>query len=386
MTPNTPSYSTTVLVVHPGAELFGSDRMMLESVRALTSPDTRVVCVLPARGPLVDALLDANSEVVIVPMLVLRKALLRPSGWGRLISSSLRGAAAAWRLISRTQPHAVYVSTITLPQWPIIARLRGVPVVTHVHEAEASASRLVNAALYAPHLASTSILVNSQFSLSTLTRSLPALRHRAEVVYNGVIGPHTARPAREDISGLRVLYVGRLSPRKGVDDVVNAVLQLRREGRDVRVSLLGSVFDGYEWYEEELRTLAASADPGAVEMLGFRSDIWDVIADHDVLVVPSRIDEPFGNTAVEGILAQRPVIASDTSGLREAAGGYPTARLVPPGSPSALARALVAVEESWHTLRPQLGHSADTAHARHAPERYRSAIRSTIEAVSTQRD
>lgn len=121
-------------------------------------------------------------------------------------------------------------------------------------------------------------------------------------------------------------------------------------------------------------------------MLGFRSDIWDVIADHDVLVVPSRIDEPFGNTAVEGILAQRPVIASDTSGLREAAGGYPTARLVPPGSPSALARALVAVEESWHTLRPQLGHSADTAHARHAPERYRSAIRSTIEAVSTQRD
>ena len=140
--------SETYIVAHPGAELFGSDRMMLETVRGLTESGARVVVALPENGPLVPAVRAAGADVVILPMLVLRKALLRPSGWLTLIRNTLRGAGAAWRLLSRVRPTAVYTSTITIPQSPLIARLRRIPSLTHVHEAEASASRIVNLALY----------------------------------------------------------------------------------------------------------------------------------------------------------------------------------------------------------------------------------------------
>ncbi|MGV9194819.1 glycosyltransferase family 4 protein [Microbacterium sp. MC2] len=371
-----PSHPTYV-VAHPGSELFGSDRMMLESVRGMTDAGARVIVVLPEDGPLVQLLTDAGAEVVRLPMLVLRKALVAPSGWPILVSRAFQGTRAAWRLLRRVRPATLYVSTITIPQWPLIARLLRLRTVSHVHEAEASASRLLNRLLYLPLLASTTVLVNSEFSLETIRVALPRLARRARVIYNGVAGPTTVSAPRSDVEELRVLYVGRLSPRKGVDDLVRAISILVERGRKVRLSVLGSAFTGYEWYEQELRTLAGKV-PAAIDFLGFRSDVWSVLAEHDVLVVPSRLDEPFGNTAVEGILAHRPVVASDTSGLREAAGGYPTTRLVSPGSPHALADALQEIHERWTTILPLLTNSAESAARRHSLTMYRTTVLAAV--------
>uniref|UniRef100_UPI0040534B0A glycosyltransferase n=1 Tax=Microbacterium sp. LWH10-1.2 TaxID=3135255 RepID=UPI0040534B0A len=368
----------TVLVAHPGAEMFGSDRMLLESVIGFVESGTRVVVALPSRGLLDVALREAGAEVVIIPMLVLRKVLLTPKGLPRLFRDMFRGLGAAWRLIGSIRPDAVYVSTIIIPQWPIIARLRRTRSVSHVHEAEASGNRIVNALLYLPHLASQRTLVNSRFSLDTIRQALPALARRAAVVYNGVSSPDDPTPARKTVDGaLRVLYVGRLSPRKGPDLIVDAASVLRSRGVDASVTLLGAVFDGYEWYEQQLREQAESTGVD-VDFAGFHPDVWPFLADADVLIVPSRVDEPFGNTAVEGILALRPVIASDSSGLREAAGGYPTAQLVVPDDAGAIADALVRVRDEWERMVDETPESRAEALRRHAPAIYRSAVADAV--------
>lgn len=368
----------TVLVAHPGAEMFGSDRMLLESVIGFVESGARVVVALPSRGLLDVALREAGAEVVIIPMLVLRKVLLTPRGLPRLFRDMFRGLGAAWRLIGSIRPDAVYVSTIIIPQWPIIARLRRTRSVSHVHEAEASGSRIVNALLYLPHLASQRTLVNSRFSLETLGRALPALARRATVAYNGVGSPESPRPPRSAIDGpLRVLYIGRLSPRKGPDLIVDAASALRTQGVEVSVTLLGAVFDGYEWYEQQLREQAERAGVD-VEFAGFEPDVWPFLADADVLVVPSRIDEPFGNTAVEGILALRPVIASDSSGLREAAGGYATAQLVAAGDADAIAAGLIHVRDTWNRVVDDTEDARSEALRRHGPVIYRSVVAEAV--------
>lgn len=364
----------TVLVVHPGAELFGSDRMLLESVIGLREAGCRVVVALASDGPLVAELRQAGAEVRIVPMFVLRKSLLKPRGWPALATSAVSGLIAAWRLLSRVRPDTVYVSTIIIPMWPLLARLRRIRAVSHVHEAERSGSRLLNRLLYLPHLASRRTLVNSQFSLQTIRWALPALAYRSEIVHNGVASPADPVPPREPLEGpLRVLYMGRLSPRKGPDLAIEAAALLNEGPHRATLTLLGTAFEGYEWFEQELREQAAGSDV-EVEFAGFHPEVWPFLAKADVLLVPSRLDEPFGNTAVEGVLALRPVIASNSSGLREAAGGYQTTHLVRPGDAREIARALADIIENWTDMVYLLPASRTEALRRHAPEVYRETI------------
>lgn len=364
----------TVLAVHPGAELFGSDRMFLESVIGLQEAGSRVVVALASDGPLVAELRQAGAEVRIMPMLVLRKRLLKPRGWPALVASMVTGLVAAWRLLSQVRPDTVYVSTIIIPLWPFLARLRRIRAVSHVHEAERSGSRLLNRLLYLPHLASRRTLVNSQFSLLTIRWALPALAYRSEIVHNGVSSPADPVPPREPLEGpLRILYMGRLSPRKGPDLAIEAAALLSEGGHRARLTLLGTAFAGYEWFEQELRAQAVGSDVD-VEFAGFHPEIWPFLARADVLLVPARLDESFGNTAVEGVLAMRPVIASNSSGLREAAGGYRTTHLVRPGDAREIARALADIIENWTNMVDLLPAGRMEGLRRHAPEVYRETI------------
>jgi glycosyltransferase involved in cell wall biosynthesis len=176
---------------------------------------------------------------------------------------------------------------------------------------------------------------------------------------------------------MRILYVGRLSPRKGPDLVIEAAARLRDRGREVTVTLLGAVFSGYEWYEEQLRTQALDAGV-EVTFAGFHPEIWPFLADSDVLIVPSRVDEPFGNTAVEGVLGRRPVVASDSSGLREAAGGYASSRLVPTDDADAVVTAIEELADNWQDIIRKTEESRAEALRRHAPAAYRSEIASAV--------
>lgn len=366
----------TVLAVHPGAELFGSDRMFLESVVGQVQAGFNVVVVLPVSGPLAQRLQQEGALVTIASMLVLRKSLMRPTGWPRLLRDALRNLGTGVRLMRRYRPVTLYVSTLTLPIWPLLGRLHKLRVVSHVHEAESTQSSLVQKAMYLPHLSATTVIVNSTFSADTLRASLPALAQKCQVVYNGVSAPANPPVPRTTLSDpIRVLYIGRLSPRKGPDVALEAVQLLRQEGIDVHLTLLGSAFDGYEWFEDDLRRAASTSDlSGGVEFVGFEENIWPRLASADVIVVPSIKDEPFGNTAVEGILARRPVIASDTSGLREAAGGYASALLVTPNDPEAISRALMVVRNDWEAISAATAQSARAAESKHGVPRYRESI------------
>jgi GT2 family glycosyltransferase/glycosyltransferase involved in cell wall biosynthesis len=364
-----------VLLVHAGAELYGSDRVFLESVVALVGRD-RVVVVLPEDGPLAAAVRDVGAEVVRCPMPVLRKEALRPRGAVRLVRQAVAGLLPAIRLLRTAGRDGVYVSTLTIPSWIVLARLLRIPVVCHVHEAERSARPLLRRLLALPVSWASSVVVNSRFSLDVLTASAPAVRDRAAVVRNGIPGPDSVAPARAVLQGpVRLVYVGRLSPRKGPQVAVAALAELRRRGVPACLELVGSVFPGYEWFEAELRDTVDREGLGdVVSFAGFRPDVWPALAAADIVLVPSVVDEPFGNTAVEAVLAARPLVVSDTSGLREAAEGYLAARRVRPDRPHDWATAIAELVDGWAEVREQALGDAERAVARHAPETYRAEL------------
>ncbi|MGO1315667.1 MAG: glycosyltransferase family 4 protein [Cellulomonadaceae bacterium] len=334
---------TTILCAHPSADVYGSDLQLVETVRAVHAAGWRVAVTLPSDGPLVPLLRTAGAAVVVEPFPVLRKALLRPRGLAGLAAQLPRATAHQAAVLRRVRPDVVLVNTLTIPTWVAAARQAGIPVVCHVHEAEDAVGSALRRALAAPLLLADRVVVNSRASRDVLVDAVPALTGRTEVVHNGLEDP-PAPPApprhREPRGPARLVVVGRLSPRKGIDVALDAAAELRRAGRDVTVDVAGTAFTGYDWYEKQLRERAQRPDlRGAVRLHGYVHPTWDLLAEADVVLVPSRA-EPFGNTAVEALLARRPLVASRVQGLSEIVREGVTGLLVRAGDPHALAAAV----------------------------------------------
>lgn len=374
-----------VVVAHPGAELYGSDRMLCESVQGLVETGHRVVVALSCDGPLITQLEARGAECRVMAMPVLRKAALRPRGFAALVASVLRSVAPTAMLLREVRPEAVYVSTQTIPSWVLAGRLARARTVCHVHEAERHPSAIIERAMVWPLAAAHRVLANSAYSAAVLADVMPRLSKRTEIVPNGVAGPDRGcvGRARTDLTGpVRLLFIGRLSPRKGPHVAVRAVRLLRQRGIPATIGLLGAVFIGYEWFERDLCADAANLiDDGAVTFLGFRSSVWKTLEQHDVVVVPSTLPEPFGNTAVEAVLAGRPVIVSRTGGLPEAVSGVESALVVEPGDASALADAVTEVVTSWPDFVCRAEAARELASRRFSPSGYRKAIMEAIAPV-----
>ena len=340
---STDGASPLLIVAHPSPDVYGSDRQLLETIDGVIAAGWRVVVVVPLTGPLIPLLEERGAKVLVDAFPVLRKSLLNPVGLVKLLLSTGAGAARLTRRLRAAGADAVYVNTVTIPVWLLAARLARVPVLAHVHEAEEDQPRLIRSTLAAPLLLANDILVNSAAAEAALVGSISRLGKKITIVHNGVPSPATPpNPPRRRAIGdpAKIALVGRLSPRKGIDVALEAVALLHNQGRAVELTVCGSIFPGYEPYEAELRARAAQPDlAGSVTLAGYVNPTWPVLADSDVVLVPSRT-EPFGNAAVEGLLAERPVVASGVQGLKEVIQDGKTGILVPPSDPVALAAAI----------------------------------------------
>lgn len=371
----------TVLIANPGADLYGSDRMTVESVKVLVAAGYRVFVTVPGPGPLIDLLTDAGATVLEQPTPIIRKSLLSPGGLVQLVRETLKAWVPSWRLLKHTNAGTVVVNTITPPLWFPLARLAGLNVACHVHEAEGTANPVLRATLYLPLIFCQRIVINSRFALNVLTRSAPWLATRTKIAYNAVQGPDEVTGPRQHLGGrVRLIYMGRLSHRKGPHVLIDAVKELKSRGRDVTLGLLGAVFPGNEAYEQALREQATSAGlSDEIEFIGFRPSIWPTVAQHDIVLISSVVDEPFGNTAVEASLAARPLVVSDIAGLKEASAVATSVIRVPPGDALAVADAVERIVDEWSTYR-----DAALTDAVHVAETFSAAQygRAFIEAIS----
>jgi len=159
---------------------------------------------------------------------------------------------------------------------------------------------------------------------------------------------------------------------------------LIQHGIETEADLVGSVFPGYEWYEAELRELVSSYGLDRyIHFHGFQESVWSFLAQADVTVVPSRLDESFGNTLIESLLACRPVVASDHTGLREAADGYQSVLLIRTDDSDALTAALRKVHNSWDRYRRRASDDAAAARERCGPDRFSTALSAVLNQAVT---
>ena len=144
-----------------------------------------------------------------------------------------------------------------------------------------------------------------------------------------VVKPNCVRPdpGPGPGGGGYAVFVGRLSPEKGLDTLLEAWPRLA--GR-VPLKLIG---DG-----PLAGRVRAAVGPG-VEWLGRRpmAEVMAVIGAADLLVMPSVWHEPFGRTVIEAFARGTPVAAARAGALPELVDHGRTGLLFRPGDPADLA-------------------------------------------------
>jgi glycosyltransferase involved in cell wall biosynthesis len=144
-----------------------------------------------------------------------------------------------------------------------------------------------------------------------------------------------ARNARE--TSRNVLMVATLERHKDHATLLRAFAEVRRHRPAVRLRLAG---DGS--LRDELVALAAQLGlSDAVEFLGSRHDVPELLGQADLFVFSTTPQEGLGTVLVEALAAGVPIIASDVPACRELLEGRRWGRLVPAGDPLPLAAAIL---------------------------------------------
>ncbi|MFC9770609.1 MULTISPECIES: glycosyltransferase [unclassified Pseudarthrobacter] len=187
----------------------------------------------------------------------------------------------------------------------------------------------------------------------------------------GPEGPVDAKPRSH-----RILSVGRLVPRKGVDLVIRALPHLRAAGfADVELLIVGGGLDSGALHSdpEVRRLLDLAAELGVQDQVVLegqvpRGDMPGIFRSADAVVCAPWY-EPFGIVPLEAMACGVPVVASAVGGLRDTVVDHATGLHVPPRDPEAIASALAMLLGN-PSLRTELGDAGQRrARARYSWDR-----------------
>ena len=299
---------------------------------------------------------EAPREGNMLPFAAERGVACEPiPGLGREIAplSDFRAFWSLYRLLREFRPEIVHTHTAKAGLLGrLAARLAGVPIVVHTFHghvlhgyfgrAKSAFFRWLETAL--ARLADRLVAVSEAVKQDLVALGV-APAERIRVVPLGLDLAHLLRPlprgrlreaGQVPAEAPLVGMVGRLVPIKDVPTFLQAAVLVRKARPDSHFALVG---DGEErsLLEGECRRLGLAE---TVAFHGWRRDLAAVYGDLDVVVNASR-NEGTPVALIEALAAARPVVATRVGGTPDVLGDGRFGRLVPPGDPEALARAIL---------------------------------------------
>jgi glycosyltransferase involved in cell wall biosynthesis len=316
---NSPTY---VLIATPLGEggMGGIDRIMDEvrKIARLKSSEHVSISFGATRG---------QGSIVLSPLylvaLLARMALLKVLGRIDVLHINLSSHGSTRR-------------KMIVARW---ARLLGIPYVIHLHGSRfrqfwnESAPGVANA-ITRMFASASRIVVLGNVWKSFVTEKVPGVDDRIAIIPNAT--PRPQLPHVKDKAGcLRILFLGRVGPRKGVPQLVEALSMLPRDG-NWRATIAG---DGdVEPARQEIERLGL-ADRVVLPGWVGSDEVARLLSRSDVLVLPS-FDENLPMSVIEGMAAGLAIIATPVGAVEDIIIDGETGLLVPPGNSKAIAEAI----------------------------------------------
>lgn len=282
------------------------------------------VVVLPGEGPLKEALLEENVQVITTSVIKLHRRMFTP---GYLISMPfeiLKSIRHIKKELAGTKINIVQSNTLAVLLGIFLAKWLKARHVWHVHEIITHPKFISN--LYPKILDRYADIVvcNSNATLQNLLVRNQNLNTKLKLIYNGLDPKdYTPIPANRPAYGytendIIITLVGRISRLKGHQIMLRVFNELSKDNANLKLLFTGSPVPGQEFYLEEVeQKIAASQLTGQVQILPFQKDLRPIWSMTDIVVSPSTEAESFGLVALEAMFSKIPVVATNMGGFKE---------------------------------------------------------------------
>jgi len=379
-----------VLAIDQSGVLGGAELSLLEIVKALRA---RIEVVLFDDGPFRTALDTAGVNVRVLDSGALRE--VRKQGGTPPLGQALKGVAALVRATAARARHAdvIYANTQrAMVIGALAGRLARRPVVWHLRDivsAEHFGRKQLRIIKWCAKLGLAHVIANSAASARAFADLTGFDEKQIDVVFNGIAAAPFDALRNVPVATLRArlklpqdaYLVGsfsRLARWKGQHVLLEAMVL----NPHMHAVLVGAPLFGEDPYEVELRAFVANHGLGdRVHFLGFQHDIAACMCAVDAVAHTSITPEPFGRVIVEGMLAQRPVVAARAGGVLEIVEDGVNGVLCEPGDAHGLADVLAELRSNTALRERLVRNGYQTAIARFGTAAYVAGVERILKGV-----
>jgi glycosyltransferase involved in cell wall biosynthesis len=243
-----------ILCLHSSSDLYGSDRSLLRTIRALDKKLYTVYVCLPYDGPLVDELRNDGIETFVFDLGIVRRKLFTPIGIFQFLYGFITALVKIVSIIRTKEINFIHSNTAAVLVGGVAAKLTGKKHLWHVREIIVSPVIVRKCISFFLHHFGTIVIGVSDSVIDNLAIDQPSIRKHSVVIHNGLEIENFAKGNREKIRTefsidereLLIGMIGRVSRWKGQDLFLDVATEVRKHKTNVTFIAIGSPFQGQE--------------------------------------------------------------------------------------------------------------------------------------------
>lgn len=316
-----------ILYLHIGAELYGSDIVLLELLKNIDKTKYEPYVILPCEGPLVQKMKENKIKVEVIQYPILRRKYFNIKGICQYCLDYIKYSKKLYNIVAQEKIDILHTNTSAVLEGVYIKKRAKIKHIWHIHEIIMKPKFLYQflcklIAKYADEVVTVSEAVKKHLMDSNYFK-----KEQVKVIYNGVdrnkFHPNNDTKALKEEFNIKedniiVGMIGRVNAWKGQQDFLKAISPLLKKYDNLTVAFVGGVFAGEEWRMEELKKLIEQEEKqDRIILSDFRQDTPNVHNLFDIFVLPSTNPDPLPTVVLEAMATGKPVVGYRHGGICE---------------------------------------------------------------------
>lgn len=349
-----------IVFVSISSDLYGSSKLLLTLITNLKNHSKTyhpIVCLPYEDGLLKDKLISQDVEVLEMPVLKLKRSMLKTLSFGSFFRDYRKAKSILNKKLDGRNIHCVHSNTLATLFGSFYCFRKPMFHVIHVHEIMDRPKVIKYFFSLIQLFFADKVVYNSRATENFYIKTLPALKKKSVMIFNGVERNKRPLSKTESLKLREALFqsgdneiliglIGRFNRLKGHKLLIEAFKKVHTKFQNTKLCFIGSPPEGQEHFLDDIVEYIENNEmTPLVTILPFQEDIYTIIDTLDIVVVPSTEPESFGIVAVESMLSQKAVIASNLGGLADVISHNETGILFEPNNIESLTDSILKLLE-----------------------------------------